>query len=395
MRVAIPMIGVLLMALWGCESDGSDKVSSGGNSSAVVNVRVAFPGLEFTQPLDLAYPDDGTNRLFVVEQPGRIRLFANDSNTSSMSTFLDIRDRVNDAGWEQGLLGLAFHPDYATNGYFYLNYTASNPNRTVISRFNVSSDDPDAADETSEQVILEFSQPYSNHNGGCLKFGPDGYLYIGTGDGGSADDPHGNGQNRSTLLGKILRIDVDASAGGRNYGIPLDNPFAGNSEGYRQEIYAYGIRNAWRFSFDTVAGRLWVGEVGQDAVEEIDIIENGGNYGWNIMEGTDCFNPPTGCDTAGLILPIAEYRHPVGLSVTGGAVYRGTTVPELAGKYVYADFMTGLIWALTYDGSTAEVTTLLDSDLSIASFGVDQNNELYFLAFDGYIYRFESPSGGP
>ncbi len=283
---------------------------SAQNSSAY-SVTVAFPNLTFNQP-DGIFPDPtNSNRLFVIEQAGVIKVFNNTQNASASSVFLDISSRVLYGG-EQGLLGLAFHPNYSQNGYFYVDYVADNPRRTVIARFSVSTNDANVADSNSQQVILEISQPFSNHKGGQLAFGPDGYLYIGVGDGGSEGDPNGNGQNPSTLLGKILRIDVNTQSNGRNYSIPADNPFAGNTAGYREEIYAYGFRNPWRFSFDSATGALWVGDVGQDRVEEIDLVEKGKNYGWNTMEGTLCYNPPSGCNQTGLTLPIWNYTHDLG-----------------------------------------------------------------------------------
>ncbi|MCB2231571.1 PQQ-dependent sugar dehydrogenase [bacterium] len=385
----------ILLCLWslslltGCSSEsGTDNSTTAPSDIRMV---AAFPNLTFEQPLDLAWPDDGTNRLFIVEQPGRIWMIENDSTTSDRTLFLDITARVEDEGWEEGLLGLAFHPEYATNGYFYVNYTATNPDRTVISRFTVEPTDPNAADPASEHEILSFRQPYSNHNGGCLKFGPDGYLYIGVGDGGSAGDPQGNGQDRTSLLGTILRIDIDNPAGGNAYGIPADNPFAGNSDGYAEEIYAWGLRNPWRFSFDPPTGRLWAADVGQNRIEEVDLIVSGGNYGWDIMEGSECYEAMT-CDTAGLILPVAEYQHSQGKSITGGFVYRGSLVPELTGMYIYADFLSGRVWGLTYNQGAGSPSLLVNSGLSIASFGIDRSNELYALAFDGKIYRFDSVS---
>lgn len=362
-----------------------DDSSTGTSTIPIVN---AFPNLSFTRPVDLQHAGDNSNRIFVVEQSGQIFVFNNDATTSTKKVFLDIKNKVDDSGNEEGLLGLAFHPNYETNGYFYVNYTASSPNRTVISRFKVSSD-VDKADASSESMLLEFDQPYSNHNGGQVSFGLDGYLYISSGDGGSGDDPHGNGQNKSALLGKILRIDVDHESGGKHYAIPSDNPFAGSNE-FREEIYAYGLRNPWRFSFDSVTKQLWTGDVGQNDYEEIDIIEKGGNYGWNTMEGKHCFEPSSGCDTEGLQLPIAEYGRSEGVSVTGGFVYRGTTVEKLIGKYIYADYGSGNIWSLdATDLSNPDIIKIASSDLHIASFGVDQNNELYMCAFDGKIYRFE------
>ncbi|NBC17698.1 MAG: T9SS type A sorting domain-containing protein [Bacteroidetes bacterium] len=361
-------------------------------SSAQHDLEVAFPNLEFSDPVDLQSPRDGTNRLFVVEQAGVIKVFENDPQVPSAEVFLDIQNRVLSGG-EQGLLGLAFHPDFMSNGYFYVDYTAANPSRTIIARYQVDTDDPDQADAESEQVLLEVEQPFSNHNAGQIQFGPDGYLYVTLGDGGAGGDPEENGQDRSTLLGSILRIDVDNPSEGQHYGIPADNPFVGadcGPAGCREEIYAYGLRNPWRISFDPETGALWAGDVGQNAYEEIDIIEKGGNYGWNTMEGTHCFDPSSGCDQSGLALPVWEYPHSQGQSITGGYVYRGNRLPDLVGKYVYADFVSGRIWALTYDGTDAETTELVNSNLNIASFGVDANDELYLCAFDGKIYRLAS-----
>ncbi|MDH4071422.1 MAG: PQQ-dependent sugar dehydrogenase, partial [Ignavibacteria bacterium] len=246
-------------------------MTSTGN--AQYSIQEAFPNLSFSSPVDLRNAADGSDRLFVVEQRGVISVFQNDGSTGAKSTFLDIEARVDDGGSEEGLLGLAFHPDYTSNGFFYVYYTASGPERSVISRFEVTGD-PDVADPASELVLLEFSQPYGNHNGGSLAFGPDdGYLYIGSGDGGSFGDPQCRAQNLEEMLGKILRIDVDNPSGGNNYGIPIDNPYYGNTEGYLEEIYASGMRNPWRFSFDPETGYLWCGDVGQNSWEEIDIIE--------------------------------------------------------------------------------------------------------------------------
>jgi glucose/arabinose dehydrogenase len=316
---------------------------------------------------------------------GVISVFKNEAQVPEKSTFLDIEDLVNDSGNEQGLLGLAFHPNYRTNGYFYVNYTASNPNRTVISRFSVSQSDPNKADKSSEMIVLEFEQPYSNHNGGQLAFGPDGYLYIAVGDGGSGGDPMGHGQNRSTLLGTILRLDIDSKESGKNYGVPADNPFINNTEGVRPEIYAYGLRNPWRFSFDSVNGELWAGDVGQNSYEEIDRIVKGGNYGWNIMEGNHCFK--SDCSETGLEMPVWEYGRSEGVSVTGGYVYRGDALPELVGHYIYADFASGRIWSLNASQSQNSNKELLKANFNISSFGVDGNQELYICGFDGKIYQ--------
>ena len=347
----------------------------------------AFPNLTFTYPVDLESPPDGSNRFFVVEQSGRILVFPNTPGATAAKVFLDIRSRVTSGG-EMGLLGLAFHPGYSSNGYFYLNYDASPPRRTVIARFRVSRTDPDAADLGSEQILLEYNQPFTNHKGGQLRFGPDGYLYIAAGDGGSAGDPNNNAQNLSSLLGKILRIDVDATQAGKRYGIPSDNPFVRTSS--RGEIWAYGLRNPWRFSFDPATGKLWAADVGQDAVEEIDLIQKGGNYGWHIMEGRDCFKPSSGCDTTGLVMPVWQYRHDVGNCIIGGFVYRGAALPELDGTYIYSDFGSGRIWSLGYDGSTVTFNhELLRTNIPISSYGTDRSNEMYLVGYDGHIYRLQ------
>lgn len=378
-------ITVVLSIFSGCSTSGNDNNEITGTYGAVS----AFPNLSFTRPVDLQHAGDNSNRLFVVEQAGIISVFPNNASAASKKTFLDITARVNDTGNEEGLLGLAFHPNYKTNGYFYVNYTASSPSRTVISRFTVSSGNVDVADPNSEVVILEYNQPYSNHNGGQISFGPDGYLYIAVGDGGSGGDPQGNGQNRSVLLGKILRIDVNHEANGKKYAIPADNPYKNNSSGYKEEIYAYGMRNPWRFSFDLQTNRLFAGDVGQNLYEEIDIIEKGGDYGWNVMEAKHCFQPATGCNQSGLKLPVWEYGRDQGISVTGGFVYRGPTLSELKGKYIYADFGTGRIWALTVplQGGNVVNTQLLQANFNISSFGIDQNNELYLCGFDNKIYK--------
>ncbi|GAA0880370.1 PQQ-dependent sugar dehydrogenase [Algoriphagus jejuensis] len=353
-----------------------------------LQLSVAFPQLSFNRPVDLQHAGDGSDRLFVVEQRGVIAVFKNETQVVEKATFLDIESKVNDGGNEQGLLGLAFHPQYKTNGYFFVNYTAANPNRTVISRFKVSASDPNKADPTSELVILEFEQPYSNHNGGQLSFGPDGFLYIAVGDGGSGGDPQGHGQNLRTLLGSILRIDVNTSEGAKNYGIPSDNPFVNGAGGARPEIYAYGLRNPWRFSFDPKNGQLWTADVGQNSYEEIDIIIKGGNYGWNTMEGTNCFK--SDCNETGLELPIWEYGRSEGVSVTGGFVYRGATLNQLEGQYIYADFATGRIWSLDNSNPESPLNReLLKAGFNISSFGIDQNQELYICSFDGKIYTLQ------
>ena len=258
----------------------------------------------------------------------------------------------------------------------------------MIVRFQVSNANPDSADRSSSKILMEIAQPFSNHNGGQLAFGPDGYLYIALGDGGSGGDPQGNAQNKSSLLGKLLRIDVDQTQGSINYEIPLNNPFKNNTQGFKEEIYAYGLRNPWRFSFDSPTGRLWCADVGQNAWEEIDLIVKGGNYGWRCYEGNHNYDL-SGCTDTNYIFPVWEYSHSDGVSITGGYVYRGPNLPDLYGKYIYGDFGTRKIWALTYDGINPPTNKLLlTSSVSIASFGVDINNELYVVGYNGIIYRF-------
>jgi glucose/arabinose dehydrogenase len=345
------------------------------------DLKTVFPNLSFSSPVGLYDPNDGTNRLFVVQQNGLIKVFENNANVTDASTFLDIGSEITYGG-ERGLLGLAFHPNYTSNGYFYVDYTDTSGD-TIISRFKVDGTNPNTANQTSEVEILKVNQPYSNHNGGQIAFGPDGYLYIGLGDGGSGGDPEGNGQNRQTLLGSILRIDVDS---GLPYAIPTDNPFFGNINGYAEEIFAFGFRNPWRFSFDAITGDLWVGDVGQALWEEIDIVEYGKNYGWNAREGAHDYDP--GTNTTSVIDPIYEYSHSLGNAITGGFVYRGSSLSNLVGKYVYADYGSGRIWALEFqDGTAVNNTLLYDASFSIPSFGVDSNNELYICAFDGKIYQ--------
>jgi glucose/arabinose dehydrogenase len=350
----------------------------------------AFPNLTFEFPVDIQSPKDGTNRLFVLSQPGVIYVFDNNSDTKEEKTFLDIREKVLYGG-EMGLLGLAFHPNYKENGFFYLDYTTRDPMRTIISRFQVSSEDPSVAEPSSEEILLEVEQPYENHNGGQISFGLDGYLYISLGDGGSGGDPLNAGQDLQNLLGKLLRIDVESNEDGKNYLIPEDNPFKGNTSGFKEEIYAYGLRNVWRFSFDK-QNRLWAADVGQNKWEEINLIEKGKNYGWRIMEGNHCYNPETDCDTTGLVLPIWEYGHDNmgGFSITGGFVYEGNSAPALKGKYIYADYVSGKIWQLEFVNNLISNKLLIDTDFAIATFGVDDNSELYFSDYKdkGKLYKF-------
>lgn len=342
-----------------------------------------FPSLSFRRPVCITNAGDGRNRLFVLEQRGRIMVFENRSDVPNARVFLDINDKVFMRHNEEGLLALAFHPDYKKNGQFYVYYSANDPRRGVLARFNVSSDDPNRADPDSEQVILEVGQPYGNHNGSTVAFGPDGYLYMSLGDGGWMGDPQGNGQNLGTLLGTILRIDVDHEADGKAYSIPADNPFVGR-DGARGEIWAYGLRNVWRMSFDRETGDLWAGDVGQNLFEEIDVIVKGGNYGWNAREGFHAYN---GSDASGpFVDPVIEYPRSDGLSVTGGYVYRGTVNPRLRGAYVYADYVSGTIWALRRENGAVTMHRAIYEPSSrrrfISTFGEDEAGELYICAFD-------------
>lgn len=358
------------------------------NTWPALEVVEAYPNLSFTQPLAYLPAADGSNRVFVVEKSGRIITFENNPQATETTVFLDLSSRVNSRASEKGLLGMAFHPQYTQNGFFYVNYTTDTD--TVIARYQVNPANPKQGLLDSEQILLTIPQPYDNHNGGHLVFGPDGFLYIGTGDGGSAGDPQGNAQNLTSLLGKMLRISVDQTQGDKRYNIPADNPFVGNQKGYREEIFAYGLRNPWKYSFDTATGRLWTADVGQGAVEEIDFVEKGMNYGWNIMEGSLCYPESANCSQEGLKLPVWEYRHPLGESITGGYVYHGTQIPNLTGAYIYGDFVTGLIWGLRLDSAQVPQNQLLvESKLHISSFGIDQDSELYIIDFGGKIYKFK------
>ena len=351
----------------------------------------AFPHLSFQRMTHLTHAGDGTGRLWAVLQPGRVMVFPNDAEISSAGLFLDIRDRVNDAGNEEGLLGLAFDPDYARNGYLYVSYTASPPRRSVLSRFAVSPEDPDQADPATELVLLEVEQPFSNHNGGHIAFGPDGFLYLGLGDGGAGGDPRGNAQDPSTLLGAILRIDVRDATQEQPYRVPLDNPLVSRS-GARGEVWAYGLRNPWKFAFDPVTDELWVADVGQNRYEEVNLVRPGLNYGWNVLEGLHCYPSGEACDSTDMEPPLREYGHDQGCSVTGGYVYRATRLPELSGAYLYGDFCSGRIWAVrAVDGVVIDHGLVVDSGLRIPSFGIDEAGEVYVLAHDGGIYRFVAP----
>jgi glucose/arabinose dehydrogenase len=333
-------------------------------------------------PLGLERPP-GDNRFFVVQQSGTVRIIENGALRSG--NFLDIQSLVNFDGQEQGLLGLSFHPNYSTNRKFYVNYTRDSPSRqTVIAEFQTSASDPNQADPGSERILLTVNQPFPNHKGGQLVFGTDGFLYIGLGDGGDAGDPLNNAQNLFSLLGKILRIGVDAPfTGSLQYAIPADNPFAGSSGS--PEIFAYGLRNPWRFSLEQGSSRIFVADVGQGNFEEVDILQKGGNYGWRVMEGAHCFNPSTGCDTSNKIMPIAEYDHTVGIAVIGGYVYKGTAIPSLANKYIFGD-LTGKIFSLTEaPANTFTRSDLLTTNRMVSSLSQDAAGEVYVLDYGAGI----------
>jgi glucose/arabinose dehydrogenase len=357
----------------------------------------AFPDLpQLERPVAMVeVPSQAT--MLAALQEGRIVSFPNEPGTGTLSTVLDWRQKTSRGGNEEGLLGLALDPDFARNGYLYAYYSASaGPRRTVLSRFVTRGSGASLkADPTSEMVLLEVPQPFSNHNGGSLMFGPDGMLYLGLGDGGSAGDPNGNGQDlKNNLLGSIIRIDVRGATAEKPYAIPPDNPFARATDGTRRETWAYGLRNPWRFSFDRQTGLLVAGDVGQDSFEEIDVIKKGGNYGWNIMEGDHCYKPARGCDQTGLGLPVVVYPHENGAcSVTGGYVYRGQAVKGLQGAYIYADYCSGAVWAIpsfSSNGVHAQPVQLRAKGPEVSSFAEDEAGELYLLSFDGRVYRIAS-----
>jgi glucose/arabinose dehydrogenase len=362
----------------------------------------AFPNLYFNRPVLLTYSPDGTDRIFVVEQRGVIKVFPNNPQVAQQDVveFLNISDRISlSPNSENGLLGLAFHPDYSENGIFFIDYVTGSGDSSFVSKFIVSESDSNMADEQSEIILIRVEQPLSNHNGGMLEFGPDGYLYISFGDGGwqwpfGQPDPANTSQDFSTILAKMLRIDVDNTQGDLNYSIPADNPYYGNDDNIPEEIFASGFRNPWRFSIDQETGNIWLGDVGYESYEEINLVESGKNYGWIIMEGPNCF-PETNCDTTGLTVPIYSYPHSAGnLSITGGYVYRGDQMPELYGRYIYGDYGSGRIWALDYSEGDVTNGLLLDGPGGISAFGQDAEKEIYvvYLSFSDLskIYKLRS-----
>ena len=367
----------LVLLLGACAASGASA-----QNGSIARLEPAFANLRFSQPIALLQAPGDPTRWYVVEQAGRIVVFDDDPAVRDARVFVDIRRRVNSRSSEAGLLGMAFHPDYQANGQVILSYTKGRRNLTsVISRF-FADDARRALDPASERVILTVDQPFRNHNGGQVTFGPDGFLYIGFGDGGAGGDPGGNGQNTNTLLGAMLRIDVDR---GDPYGIPPDNPFAAG--GGRPEIYAWGLRNPWRWSFDAATGDLWVGDVGQNQIEEIDIVVKGGNYGWNTREGSEPFRGGRR-PGAGLIAPVAEYSHRFGCSVTGGYVYRGSGIPALVGTYVFGDYCSGRFWGLAPEaGGGRTMAPLFDGHINLASFGEAHDGRLFAVDLEGALFQ--------
>ncbi|MCU1305996.1 MAG: hypothetical protein JWN45_691 [Acidobacteriaceae bacterium] len=339
-------------------------------------------------PVDLQQAKDGSGRLFAVEKAGVIRIIQNGAIQDA--PFLDISSKVDSEPGEMGLLGLAFHPKYTQNRRFFVHYDrdVNGQIQSVIAEYTVSAANANTADPGSERILLTVNQPFDNHKGGQLAFGPDGFLYISLGDGGSEGDPLGNGQSLQTLLGKILRINVDATGPGTQYPVPPDNPFV--SSNALPEIWAFGLRNPWRISFDRSTGRLFAGDVGGDRFEEVDIIQRGLNYGWNIMEGAHCLNPPSGCNMSGLTLPIAEYDHSEGDAIIGGYVYAGSAIPALRQAYIFGDLSSGKIWILREGLPGTWTRTLLTTvDVEISSFGQDQAGEVYVVALGGTVMRID------
>lgn len=369
--------GFVLLALVSAVSSGSAQEYA---PTSGLRLELVASGLQ--SPVHLTAPSNDP-RLFIVEQPGRIRIVHDGQLVAT--PFLDLRSKISSGG-ERGLLSVAFHPEYAANGFLFVNYTDRQGN-TQVERYRVSSD-PNVADPASAKRILTVQQPFANHNGGLNLFGPDGMLWIGMGDGGSGGDPQNNGQKRTTLLGKMVRIDVN---GGDPYSVPADNPYP-NQADILPEIWALGLRNPWRFAFDRATNLLYIADVGQDQREEINIVtigQGGYNFGWRIMEGSRCFQPAN-CQRVGLTLPAVEYSHADGCSVTGGYVYRGSRVPSIVGHYFFADYCDGWVRSFKYqDGTVSEKREWAVGDVgSVLSFGEDARGELYLLVDRGRVYRF-------
>ncbi|TFG42184.1 MAG: glucose sorbosone dehydrogenase [Chromatiales bacterium] len=387
------LLALYVTLLTGCGGGGSSGMVTGPPppaSTPTITTQRVFGNLSFIQPVALLQAPGDSTRWFVAEKGGFIRVFANDQGTLSASTFLDISGLANSAG-EGGLLGLAFHPNFPSTPEVFVSYTRSGtPLVSYVSRFR-SIDNGLTLNAATEEVVLTVNQPATNHNGGDLAFGADNFLYMGFGDGGGANDQYGNGQNTNTLMGTIVRVDV---AGGLPYAIPAGNPYEANvmcagGAGMTPcpEIYAWGLRNPWRFSFDGSSGKLWVGDVGQGSWEEIDVITAGGNYGWNVREGAHCFNPTSGCAT-NFIEPISEYNHGLGSSITGGYVYRGSAIADLGGWYLFGDFGSGRLFGVPENSSPGTAPVIFDeTSLQIVSFGQSTDRELYVVHFGGTIHQ--------
>jgi len=351
------------------------------------SLQSAFPELTFEKPIEMQNAGDGSNRLFIGEKAGRIYGFINNPKTKEKTLLLDITDRVYNKNNNGGLLSFTFHPQFKENGFFFVHYLADNPRRRVISRFTFKEGGPIAK---SEKVFLQMEISPSNNNGGQLLFGPDGMLYISMGDDAYKNEGSENAQNPKSLLGKILRIDVEHPSSGRAYSIPKDNPFVGGKNGFKEEILAYGFRNPWKCSFDPARQRyLWCGDIGEHQIEEINVIFPGGNYGWNLFEGRTCILPDQ-CPGKQVFKPIITYDHEMGNAVIGGMVYRSTRRPELWGHYIYGDFNSGTIWAvqLDNDSNPVKALTLAESGLKISAFGRDEDGEIYIVSYSGQIYKF-------
>ena len=378
------LIGVLILGVTACAKTSTDAQPTADTKVAPAKITLVrvFEQIKTLAPIALLQSPGNDTDWYLVEKSGTVLRFTRDASQRP-TEFIDIHDLVDASANESGLLSMAFHPDYAVNHQVFLHYTREgSPLVTTISRFE-SQDNGLTLARQSEKVILSVDQPYENHNGGQIGFGPDGLLYIGLGDGGSVGDPHGNAQNPRVLLGKVLRLDVNH---GDPYAIPAANPFADGKQG-RPEIYAYGLRNPWRWSFDSTSGSLWLADVGQNAWEEIDIIEAGGNYGWNAKEGFHDYNKNTQVHGT-MIAPVAEYSHDEGCSITGGYVYRGKAIPELQGVYIYGDFCSGRIWGLSLDKQGAYQSQLLvDSHQMISSFAQGNDGEIYVLHYGGKIFK--------
>ncbi|WNC74037.1 PQQ-dependent sugar dehydrogenase [Thalassotalea psychrophila] len=411
MKLESTLITLLaLFSLTGCGAGGNSSKNPSveyGQSQTPVEATLdsslttinAFPNLSFEQPLYFTSVPSSDNYVVVVEQKGTIKIFENDSKVTTSKDFLNIKALVSTSSNEEGLLGLTFDPDYINNGYLYVYYSVlDGARRSRVARYQLAKDSEnefidDEVNEDSESIILEVAQPFGNHNGGMIEFGPDGYLYVSLGDGGSGNDPIRHGQNRTTLLGTLLRIEPITNG----YNIPPDNPFLGvgietTGEGIgdnvREEIWAYGFRNPWRFSFDRQQGTIWLGDVGQGEYEEIDIVIKGGNYGWSLREGNHDFNDDDIILESPLIDPVLEYGRDVAQSITGGYVYRGNKIQALTGLYIFGDYITGNIWAYDYEGASA-TASIVATVPEITSFGEDQEGEIYIVSRNGSIFKFE------